>query len=271
MRYFFLFTVLLLFFTQITSVTLAQSLPENEVNLTADGGIDWDRDQKFYRAYDNAMIVRGNLSLRAEEITAYYKEEEGVTTTTRIDAVGKVELKDLETQAYGDKAVYHFDSDIVVLIGHDLKMVNQQGVITARDSLEYWNTQKIGVARGEATIVQPEGDFIRAGALTAFIDADNTQDTSSPNEENNLQNSQISRIDATDGVHMSTKEEIIIGDEGVYLVPEKRMRLCGNVRITRGQNQLNGDCANVNMETGKSQIEGGGNKVKGIFLPSGEQ
>jgi lipopolysaccharide export system protein LptA len=42
----------------------------------------------------------------------------------------------------------------------------------------------------------------------------------------------------------------VTGDRGVYVPDTGMARLGGNVRITRGQNQLNGAEADVNMKTG---------------------
>ena len=46
-------------------------------------------------------------------------------------------------------------------------------------------------------------------------------------------------------------------------------RLGGNVRITRGQNQLNGAEAEVNMKTGLSRLTAGTNtRVQGLVMPN---
>ena len=66
------------------------------------------------------------------------------------------------------------------------------------------------------------------------------------------------RIDATGGVHVSTPTDIVTGNEGVYMVDEEKATVCGNVKITRDTNQLNGECAVVNMKTGRSTLQGGG-------------
>ena len=48
--------------------------------------------------------------------------------------------------------------------------------------------------------------------------------------------------------------------------------MSGNVRITRGQNQLNGDFAEVNLSTGISRLltstdSAGDKRVRGLFVP----
>ena len=78
----------------------------------------------------------------------------------------------------------------------------------------------------------------------------------------------MQRIDAIGNVHVSTGEEIILGREGVYEVDREIATICGNVRITRGDNQLNADCAEVEMDTGRSRLLGGGSRLKALVLPT---
>ena len=58
------------------------------------------------------------------------------------------------------------------------------------------------------------------------------------------------------------------GDRGVYLPPTGQARLVGHVRITRGENQLNGPAADVNLKTGIAQlIADPGAPVSGMLMP----
>jgi lipopolysaccharide export system protein LptA len=57
----------------------------------------------------------------------------------------------------------------------------------------------------------------------------------------------------------------------VYVPDTGIARLAGKVRITRGQNQLNGTEAEVNMKTGISRLLAGtGERVKGLVIPNDE-
>lgn len=235
----------------------AFNLSDNEsIAIEAEGGIEWLRDQRQYRASGKAVATRGDLSVQAETLIAYYRggEAENTQNIFRVDALDDVVITSRHATAYGDKAVYHVERQIFVLVGADLRLVTDDTVITAEESLEFWQDRNLAVARGKAT-VSHENNRLRAGALTAFIRAD------AENAEQAL-----NRIDATGGVHISTEGEILRGREGVYEVPEQRFTLCGDVKITRGGNQLNGECAVVDMRTGKSRLEGGDGKVRGLIL-----
>ena len=81
----------------------------------------------------------------------------------------------------------------------------------------------------------------------------------------------VAQIDAFGDVHISTPTEIARGDEGVYILDDGIATLCGNVRITRGDSQLNGECAEVNLNTGISRLLGGTGRVRGLITPKSGQ
>lgn len=227
------------------------------IEIQADDGIEWLRDLQQYRAYGNATAIREAGIVVADVLTAYYREVDGRQVIYRLDADGSVVLTSDTSEARGDKAVYHIDQKVAVLVGENLQMVTDQGTITAEESLEYWDERRIAVARGDALVVQ-EDRRIKAGIITAFLNPAGQGTT------------QVNRIDAIGDVHVSTLTDIVTGREGVYIVAEEKATICGNVKITRDQNQLNGECAVVNMVTGRSRISSGGSgsRVEGLFLPT---
>ena len=69
---------------------------------------------------------------------------------------------------------------------------------------------------------------------------------------------------ATGNVLIKPKKEIARGDRGDYNTEKKSATLTGNVKLTRGDNQLNGNKAIVNMATGVSRMVG---KVTILMIP----
>jgi lipopolysaccharide export system protein LptA len=60
-----------------------------------------------------------------------------------------------------------------------------------------------------------------------------------------------------------------IGDRAVYVPDSGIARLAGHVRITRGENQLDGSEAEVNMKTGIARLlAGAGERVQGLVIPN---
>ena len=274
MRFSFLYSLLLVSFTGLglgADPLFAQDSGDSTgdpIQIEAEGGIDWFRDEKKYEARVNAIASRGNLRIRADRLTAHYDDSGERTLITRIEAVGRVILTQGETRAEGDRGTYHIDQKRAFLIGRNLQISNLNGVIMADDSLEYWEQKGVAIARGQALVIQNE-NRLQAGTLTAFIDPAQTN-ASEGNGSPKRPETQITRIDAEDGVHLSTPEEIVIANEGVYDMVAQTVRMCGDVKVTRAGNLVTGNCAFVDLETGKSRLESGpdGEKVKGLILPT---
>ncbi len=228
------------------------------VTVEADQGIEWIRDSKTYVARGNAKATRGDTQVTADTLTAHYREKpDGTSEIFRIVAEGNVVITTPRERATGDKAVYVLDKSLVRLTGRDLQFRNDQDLITARESLEYWQAKHVAVARGDATAIR-ENQRIRADVMTAFF------------EDGKQGKTTLTRVDADGNVVITTPQEVARGNEGVYNALKGTATLNGNVRITRGKNQLNGERAVVNLNTGISRLLPGskdGGRVKGLFTP----
>jgi lipopolysaccharide export system protein LptA len=247
------------------SAQLLQGTGNDNVPVTveADQGIEWIRDSKTYVARGNARAIRGDTQVTADVLRARYREKpDGTSEVFRLIAEGNVVITTPREKALGDKAVYDLDKANVVLTGRNLQFRNGQDVITARDSLEYWQERQVAVARGNATATR-ERQEIRADVLTAFF------------QESKQGQTALNRVEADGNVVITTPEEVARGREGVYNAAKGTATLTGDVRITRGKNQLNGERAVVNLNTGVSRLLPGGGesgRVKGLFTPgSAEQ
>lgn len=252
------------------------------VTINADQGIEWLREEKKYIARGNATATRNDATIKADRLTAYYRDKTGASGQEifRVDADGNVRITANDQQAQGDKAVYYVDKAVFVLIGKKLRLLSKQGTLTARDSLEYWEDRRLAVARGDATVVQQD-QRIRADVLTAHVaeqgaasakpakssgSGKKAKDKSEAAEAKGLpqDSGQIRQIDAFGNVHISLQNAIVRGDTGVYVPANDIATICGNVRITSGNNQLNGKCAEVNLKTGIYRLTG---RAKGLLEP----
>jgi lipopolysaccharide export system protein LptA len=231
---------------------------DQPITVESTNGIEWVRDGKMYIARGNAVATRGDVTVRGDTLTALYRDKpSGGTEIFRIEANGSVVITTPQERAVADRAVYDLDQAVVILLGDGLKFTSGEDVITATDSLEYWRDRNIAVARGDAVAVR-EAQRIRSDTMTAYF------------EESPTGGQQISRVDALGDVVITTPQDVARGDEAVYTASERTATLSGDVRITRGDNQLNGDRAVVNLETGISRLLSGkdsGGRVKGLFNP----
>lgn len=247
----------------------AQNVP---IAVEADQGIEWLRDSLKYIARGNAVATRGQVSVRADTLTAHYRSKPGGGTEVwRLEAEGGVRLYSQTEEAVGDRAVYDIDQGVMVLVGKALRFKTQQDLITAQDSLEYWEKRQLAVARGKAVAVR-DARRIRGDVLTAHLQEQRGGDL------------QIKRVDAFGNVDVATDKEVARGAQGVYDVDRGIATLTGGVKITRGENQLNGEYAEVNLNTGVSrllaapqgrnpaqgQTRAQGERVRGLLVPDRE-
>ena len=228
---------------------------EKPIEINAEEGIEWQQKNKAYIARGNARAAQGDVAVLADTLSAYYREtEDGGTDIWRIDAVGRVRIVTPTQRAFGDKAVYDVEQGILILTGGS-RLETETDRITARDSLEYWEKRNLAVARGNAIATRGE-NRLRADVLTAYF-AKDVGGTS-----------QVRKVDAFDNIVITTPDEIVRSSRGVYDVETGIATLTGQVKITRGNDQLNGEYAEVNLNTGVSKLFGRGTRgVQGIFTP----
>ncbi|MGP1256039.1 MAG: LptA/OstA family protein [Kiloniellales bacterium] len=231
------------------------------LEIFADQGIEWLRSEKKYVARGNALARQGDTQVAADVLTAFYRDSDqqtpdeasvqgGSGNIYRIVAEGNVVITSPDQTAYGDLGVYFVDQQIAVLRGDNLRLETAEEVVTARDSLEYWENFEgtpVAVARGDAAVTTDQ----------RRLEADELVATLQPNPAGQ---NEIVQIEAFGDVEISSPQEYARGDQGIYYVKEELAILTGQVRITQGETQLNGQRAEVNLATGVSRLlptEGG--------------
>lgn len=234
---------------------------DDPLEINADQGIEWRRDSQQYIARGNARAARGEMEVFADTLTAHYRPvAAGGTEIYQIDAEGNVRIVTPTERVFGDLGRYDVDRGLMILWGQNLRMETAEDVVTARDSLEYWEKRQLAVARGNAVAVRQD-KRMRADLLTAYFER---------GEGGELE---IDRVDGKGNVEVSSPTEFARGDSGIYYADQQLATLTGSVRITRGENQLNGEYAEVNMETGISKLlgappgAGGDARVRGLLVP----
>lgn len=223
-------------------------------------------------------------------------DSQGGTQIFRYEANGHVRIVTPTDTAVGDKGIYDIDTGVLVLTGHGLKLTTPSETITARDSLEYWQEKQMAVARGDAVVVTQDKRMTGNILTSYFVDnktnpppptarsvktsaqsgkkggATQVADKSGGSGSNN----RLQRVEGFGNVHVSTPTEIVTADRGVYNADTGIAMMSDHVRITRGDNQLNGDFAEVNLNTGISRLltRNDGNstaQVRGLFIPQQKQ
>jgi lipopolysaccharide export system protein LptA len=270
----------------------AEPHDEGTLEVTAERDLEWLQQDHAYVARGHAVAKRGAVTLMGDVIIAYYRPlakpataagsnlgaptpvadaaapnagtapagpaagiDSSNTEIWRVVADGNVHILSGDKDAYGDHADYDKDKSVVVLTGTGLKALTLTDVVTARDSLEYWQDLDMAVARGNALIVQVNGNALAGDVIAGhFVKDAHGQ-------------SVLKTIAAKGHVVVTTLSDIVHGDEGTYDLDTKRTVLFGNVKATRGMSEIEGQSAEVNMETGISQVfPGPGDRVHAVFV-----
>lgn len=260
------------------------------LEIYADQGLELSQDAKTVIGRVNAKAIRGRVTVSGDVLTAHYrpkaavpgqpvpkkstdktdktdnKQDGGSNEVWRVEADGQVSIATPTEAAYGDHADYNIDDAVVVLTGRDLKMLTPTDVVTARDSLEYWEHRQQAVARGNAVAVRAE-KRIQADILVADF---------AQNAEKQMA---MQRAHGYNHVILTTPREVVTGDRADYNVETGIVTVTGSVKITREENQVNGGYAVVNLNTGISRIfpvapgaaSGSDQRVKALFVPQKKQ
>ena len=277
------------------------------VTITSRDGIDWQQAEKVVIARGDARAVRGNVTVTADRLIAHYRSkapapgslltvpsqaeksapspidtESGSTEIYRLEADGNVRIFTPTDVAVGDHATYDMDQAVLLLTGRTLSLTRPAEVITARDTLEYWSQKYLAVARGNAVVVTADAKRLAADTLVAYTSPPDNETPAvplpakppSPAKDNAAEDplgasGKIEKVEAFGNVSVRTLTDTVTGDRGVYVPNTGIARLGGNVRITRGQNQLNGAEAEIDMKTGISRLTAGTNsQVRGLVMPN---
>jgi len=233
---------------------------DEPIDVYAENGIEWQQENSLFIARGDARAVRGQVEVLSDELRAYYRENTtGQSEIWRLDALGNVRIVSNTETAYGNRAIYNADQQVLVIDGEKPRLESGKDILTATQQLEYWEAKKFAVARGNAVATRDKKQ-VRADVLVAHFNQDSRG------------KSQVYRIDAYDNVRVKTPSETAVGDRGIYNVETGVAVLTGNVTMVRDTNTLNGCRAEVNLNSGVSKLfacpnQQGSDRVRGTFIP----
>jgi lipopolysaccharide export system protein LptA len=276
------------------------------IDITSRDGMEWRQNEQMVVARGDARAVRANVTVTADVLIARYRRKAGVTQAAagtpapkpgplgaagsdtgsneiyRLEAEGHVKIFTATDLAICDKAVYDIDQAVLLMTGANMSITTPTQVMTARDAMEYWSQKHMGVGRGLATVTTNDGRRVAGDVLVGFTvpptpapgqpaarSAVMPPAAGKPSADPLGTSGKLQRVEGFGNVQVRTATEIVNGDRGVYVADSGIARLAGNVRITRGQNQLEGDEALVNMRTGISTlVREPGKRVEGLVIPN---
>lgn len=258
------------------------------IDITSSHGITWNHNSHTVTATGNAKAIRGPVTVTANQLVAHYVKkaapaapkpagaantldglDTGQSQLTQLDAVGNVHIFTKTDQAFAQLAIYHMAQGELVLTGGNLRLISQNDTVTAKDAIEYWSKQRKAVAKGNALLVSKDQRSIAADRLVGyFLPSSPSPAGAAPSPVPDTQSGKLRKVEAFGHVVIRTATDIATGDQAVYHPQTGIAILTGNVHITRGENELAGNKARVNMKTGiATLIAAPGTQVSGMVLP----
>ncbi len=227
---------------QAQGLRLASAGTDQAIEVLADNGIEWQRENEILVARGNAVARRGGTTVRGDVLRAYYKRKrDGGTDLTRLDAQGKVVITSKNQKVTGDAAVYDMQKAIVVVTGKNVRFTTDKDQLSANRQLEYHEKKLLVVARGKATGIH-QGKRLMADVLAAYLERTKKGDLIAR------------RVEAFGNVLIVVGQDTVRADRGIYHVKSETATLTGRVRITRGKDVLAGEKAEINFKTGISRL-----------------
>jgi lipopolysaccharide export system protein LptA len=238
------------------------------LEITADQALEWNRPDKAYVARGNAIAKQGDLSVKADTLTASYTEgKNGQTEITLLTAEGHVEIISGTSKAIGDHATYDVRIGKAVLNGKDMKVEDKDLIVTAKDRMEYYRDENKVVAVGSPVVKNGE-DVLEADTVTAWMFGQDEKSADSKTGGN------LKRAEAEGHVIITTASEKSSSDKAIYSGDKNTAELIGGVKITRGPNTIEGARAEMDLTTKVSKMFGADGKpgrVKGVFFPGSDK
>ena len=225
---------------------------DGPLSIHAEQGVEWRRKEQVYVARGNATARQGKTSIRAEELRAHYRKgAKDRTQFWKVAAKGNVGIRTAKETATGESAVYMVDTGVFILRGRNLTLANGSQTITATDRIEYRSKERRAFVIGNAKVVDGER-IIRASRFVAYL------------KDGAGGKAALRRVEAEGSVVITTRTEVIRADRGDYDNDSKLATLTGNVKLTRCENQLNGEKAVVDLTSGVSRMVG---RVRVLLVP----
>jgi lipopolysaccharide export system protein LptA len=258
---------------------------KDPIVVTAEQGLEWQQNEKRFIARGNAKATQGDISVTADELTAYYRDktvkappkpaqdgappdaaEDKINNSQvyRVDAIGNVRIVSDTDVATGAAAVYDFDRAVLVLQGSPAVLTTSDGKVTAHKTLQYWANERVAVAEGDAVAEDADknlGRRLKADRLTAYFRDENAPNAKKSSARKN-QKRDITQIVGVGNVMLTTKTDVVRGDRANYNIDTGMATVDGSVKMTRDNNQLNGGYAVVNVNSGISRLYGSAAEAK---------
>lgn len=213
------------------------------VEIYAEQGIEWHKNDNKYLAIGNAIAKSGKMSVNSDRIEAFYEESDNSGMDIKLVKAHKnVVVTDENLKIVGGKlAEYNLRKDYFSIFGKNLILTSQENKLESNNKMEYWRTKGVAIASGKAKAQKGNEFKIKAEKLVWYL-----------NE--NDKKIDVKKIFGFDNVSIYTNNEVAFSDKALYNKESGICKLFGNVKLQKGDSFLTGDYAEVDLNKGISKL-----------------
>lgn len=213
------------------------------VEIYAEQGIEWHKNDNKYLAIGNAIAKSGKMSVNSDRIEAFYEESDNSGMDIKLVKAHKnVVVTDENLKIVGGKlAEYNLRKDYFSIFGKNLILTSQENKLESNKKMEYWRTKGVAIASGKAKAQKGNEFKIEAEKLVWYL-----------NE--NDKKIEVKKIFGFDNVSIYTNNEVAFSDKALYNKESGICKLFGNVKLQKGDSFLTGDYAEVDLNKGISKL-----------------
>lgn len=213
------------------------------VEIYAEQGIEWHKNDNKYLAIGNAIAKSGKMSVNSDRIEAFYEESDNSGMDIKlVKAHRNVVVTDENLKIVGGKlAEYNLRKDYFSIFGKNLILTSQENKLESKNKMEYWRTKGVAIASGKAKAQKGNEFKIEAEKLVWYL-----------NE--NDKKIDVKKIFGFENVSIYSNNEVAFSDKALYNKETGICKLFGNVKLQKGDSFLTGDYAEVDLNKGISKL-----------------
>lgn len=213
------------------------------VEIYAEQGIEWHKNDNKYLAIGNAIAKSGKMSVNSDRIEAFYEESDNSGMDIKLVKAHKnVVVTDENLKIVGGKlAEYNLRKDYFSIFGKNLILTSQENKLESNKKMEYWRTKGVAIASGKAKAQKGNEFKIKAEKLVWYL-----------NE--NDKKIDVKKIFGFENVSIYSNNEVAFSDKALYNKESGICKLFGNVKLQKGDSFLTGDYAEVDLNKGISKL-----------------
>ena len=213
------------------------------IEIYAEQGIEWHKNDNKYLAIGNAIAKSGKMSVKSDRIEAFYEEQDNSGMNIKlVKAHKEVVVTDENLKIVGGKlAEYNLKKDYFSIFGKKLILTSKDNKLESKEKMEYWREKGVAIATGKAKAKKGNEFEIKAEKLVWYLNEDEEK-------------IDVKKIFGFNSVSIFTNNEVAFSDKALYNKDSGICKLFGNVKLQKGDSFLTGDYAEVDLNKGISKL-----------------